>query len=573
MIWSYGEIYFVQGKAGTEILWYFGQPLSANDFTTETVIDAAIISGLGTIPAFTAVTDEVIAASPIVGQGTIPAFTVTAGDTIIEMSPVQGQGTVPAFTIVIPCIIGIGNQIVADHNCVDKYNTIPDSYINEVKKLMLNVPGASHGGAYMYGLDLLEAAEAKFVSNCTWTGAPETYTADHLRGVRTWRSGAGWATSAGEENWYTNAAGIAAMKAHLAYMRSTLSNPVSVFMFGWCWDMTWHNGVTAEKDPVYDCGWAGASVSGPEGDLAWGLDADDTDITGNSVCMDTYLDATKQYIEYDALTKTLFTTGPVDGNNSNSELGYQREVKQQYIRDYVAAHPEYALFDYADILYYNDDNEKSSVHTWDGHNYYGIHDDNAGAYDGGNGDCHIGEAGCLRLGKALWWMLARMAGWQSGLQGQGTVAEFTITTEEIVAVSPIQGQGIIPAFATIIDEVIIISPITGQGIIPNFTVIIPGVDVTIDMSPVAGAGIIPGFTIVIETVIVITPIIGLGTIVSFQINTGVTIICSIILGVGSIPTFSVGTIIIYKYIIANINIKNKIESSIKNTSQIYGRLN
>ena len=24
---------------------------------------------------------------------------------------------------------------------------------------------------------------------------------------------------------------------------------------------------------------------------------------------------------------------------------------------------------------------------------------------------HIGEAGALRLGKALWWMLARMSGW------------------------------------------------------------------------------------------------------------------------------------------------------------------
>jgi hypothetical protein len=304
------------------------------------------------------------------------------------------------------------DQIIADHTIVDDYVNIPDAYITEVKKMLMNVPGASHGCAYMYGLSLLEAVDSKFASNITWTGAPETYTADHVRGVRTFRWGTGWAVSGGEENWYTNTAGIAAMKAHLAYMRTTLSNPVSVFMLGWCWDMTWHNGVTASKDGVHGCGWAGSSVSGPEGDIAWGLDAADSAITGNSVCMDTYLDATEQYIEYDTLTKTIFTTGPVDENNGNTELGYQREVKQQYIRDYVLAHPEYALFDWADILYYNDSNEKSPALSWSGHTYYGIHTDNTGTFSMTGGvNCHIGEAGCLRLGKALWWMLARLAGW------------------------------------------------------------------------------------------------------------------------------------------------------------------
>lgn len=312
-------------------------------------------------------------------------------------------------TSIVPVI---DTQIIADHTIVDDYVNIPDEYITKVKKMLVNIPGASHGCAYMYGLSLLEAVDAKFASNITWSGAPEIYTTDHVRGVRTFRWGTGWAVAAGEEQWYTNTTSIAAIKSHLNYMRNTLSNPVSVFMFGWCWDMTWHNGVTVEKDSVYGCGWAGSSVDGPEGDIAWGLNAADTAITGNSVCMDTYLDATKQYIEYDTSTKTIFTTGPVDENNGNTELGYQREVKHQYIRDYVLEHPEYALFDWADILYYNDSNEKSSALSWDGHTYYGIHNDNTGTFSMTGGvNCHIGEAGCLRIGKALWWMLARLAGW------------------------------------------------------------------------------------------------------------------------------------------------------------------
>jgi hypothetical protein len=36
-----------------------------------------------------------------------------------------------------------------------------------------------------------------------------------------------------------------------------------------------------------------------------------------------------------------------------------------------------------------------------------IHPDNLGGTEVG----HIGTVGALRLGKAMWWMLARIAGW------------------------------------------------------------------------------------------------------------------------------------------------------------------
>jgi hypothetical protein len=75
------------------------------------------------------------------------------------------------------------------------------------------------------------------------------------------------------------------------------------------------------------------------------------------------------------------------------------------------------LFDYADILCYNNEGELNETSWTDGtgvsHSYQHIHPDNMLDLDGSyveDGD-HIGEVGTVRLGKALWWMLARMAGW------------------------------------------------------------------------------------------------------------------------------------------------------------------
>ena len=48
--------------------------------------------------------------------------------------------------------------------------------------------------------------------------------------------------------------------------------------------------------------------------------------------------------------------------------------------------------------------------TWNGHTYPAITVQNLGDASIG----HIGSAGAIRLAKAMWWMLARMAGWDGG---------------------------------------------------------------------------------------------------------------------------------------------------------------
>lgn len=309
-------------------------------------------------------------------------------------------------------------QIIANHEIVALYDQIPPQWIDEVKKMLVCIPGESHGRGYIYSFDEIEQLDSRFAFNAVWSGAPEGYTDQYLRVCRTYRNAAntGWNSSGGEEDFYTSSAALAMMLQHLNYMGNTVSNPVSVFMFGWCWDMTWQNNPGGDIDPVYQVRWAGSSEGGPLGSLRWGLDAGDELLTGNSVTMQTYLQSVEYYNANRPDTKTVFTTGPVDGNTSG-ENGYQRYLKHEEIRDFVQANPERVLFDYADILNHNDQGieyRNSTGFTDFGgtfHTFPSIHPDNQGNYDGGTGACHIGEQGCLRLGKALWWMLARIAGW------------------------------------------------------------------------------------------------------------------------------------------------------------------
>jgi hypothetical protein len=314
--------------------------------------------------------------------------------------------------------------IFVDHTSVAKYASIPQAYIDKVKKMWFDLPGESHSYGYRVGLLLLQAGDSKYAVNVTESGTPEGYTDQHLRASRaTWGdvdNSWGWIYEYGEEDWYTSTAAIARTKAHLTYC-NTHDLEIAAFGFGWCWDMSSDNDPGGGLDPDFLVHWAGASKGGPQGDLRWGLDAGDTTLTGNSVCMDTYLNATQQYVDYCASngypTKVFFTTGPVDTSWYNTgENGYQRHLKTEYIRSYVNAHGG-ILFDYADILCWGNDGTQTTVPWTDSggteHVFPYIHDDNMHNLDGSwsNESGHIGERGALRLGKALWYLLARLAGW------------------------------------------------------------------------------------------------------------------------------------------------------------------
>lgn len=304
-------------------------------------------------------------------------------------------------------------QLVADHTVVDHYVDIPQQYLDSVMTMLVSIPGESHSEAYRIGQFLLERLDNRFQVEL-YVGSPPAMTDQYLR--------MGMHRNGGEYLFF-NESRILEMKAEMD-LQNASGNPFHVMGFAWCWDMTNDNDPGGIEDSVFHVRWAGRSEEGPDGNLRWGLDSTDVALTGNRVTMDTYLQGVESYIrhctDHSYPTKWIFTTGPVD-NHGGTENGFQREIKHDYIRNYVAGDSSRILFDYADILCWSNGGEKNTV-IWNDQDslrpHAQIHPENMMDYDNNwnliphteDGD-HIGEVGAMRLARAMWWLLARMAGW------------------------------------------------------------------------------------------------------------------------------------------------------------------
>jgi len=303
----------------------------------------------------------------------------------------------------------IVNQIIADHTIVANYENIPQEYIDAVKCMYVQVLGESHSEAYRTGLNLLESINATYQAETQEDGTPYAATDRYLRLNRLYWNGSTWFIwGAGEAVFWTTQHAIDKMTGNITYCNGTGNNPLTAIAFGWCWDMVDLDGASQsaldEEHGVHWMGrsyyWNGSNYNSNYG--AWGLDDSDYALTGNPVSMQTYCEAIDDINAHDEDTVCFFTTGPQD---SSGEAGYQCHLKQEYIRSWVTSNSTRVLFDYADILSHNDSGQQATT-VWNGHTYPILHPDNSG-----NDTGHIGNAGAVRLAKAMWWMLARIAGW------------------------------------------------------------------------------------------------------------------------------------------------------------------
>ncbi len=328
----------------------------------------------------------------------------------------------------LTAIFGFG-QIIADHRVVDQYDDIPQRWIDSVKTKWAVVVGASHAEAYLNGCDSLEELDANYAWSKGSAG-PLPNTNQYLR-LDKWIWGdyqdptGGWQDWSYNNSWWTSSSGVELMKENFHYC---IDNGFDLFAiwFGWSYDAVWL-APSGSYDPVYHTRWGGgaprwATTAHPGGWDQWGLDSGDEALTGNSLSMQDYIDTMEMYIQYvsdnDLDIKIVYSTGAVDndqgdGTSCYGESGYQQYLKWEYIRNYVNTQGNDTYFiDYADILTYNDAGEQATT-TWTDNSgtlqtFPVIHPEN----NLGTQSAHIGNVGALKLAKATWWLLARMAGWQ-----------------------------------------------------------------------------------------------------------------------------------------------------------------
>ncbi len=271
---------------------------------------------------------------------------------------------------------GLG-KIIADHTVVDKFDKIPQQYIDEVKKMWVVIAGESHGRGYINGLDLLKAQNNKFAVSTAISGTPDPYTSTSLRASSLlWgdvASSSGWVNWYGEEDWWTTPLAISRTKAGITYCNSH-SLVISAILFAHCYD-------PAMSDNYL-------------------------------VNYTNYINATQEYIDHcssnNYSTKVIYTTLTCDMGYADPDLDqYNKWCASELIRQHVSRESSGILFDYYDILSYNDAGNGPATATYNGNLYNIIHPSN----DNDSGPYHISSAGQLRLAKAMWWLLARMAGW------------------------------------------------------------------------------------------------------------------------------------------------------------------
>ncbi len=334
--------------------------------------------------------------------------------------------------VVVFCSLNWAASVVADHTVVDAYEDIPERWLDSVKTMLVCYVGESHGMGLLYGLRQLAEQEPEYAVSVTIGGFPESQTDSALRihrgrydnteayshsldSERRWRGGGG------EQHMWTSSVAVEAVKAQLEYARDDLQNPYRAYCFGWCWDMCWQSNCSNVGE------WAGRAFhwNDPEctGRSCWqGGAVDHWDTSSTEVNMSHYIGAWEHIGDAHQEVRMLHSTGPVDGSCDRGCRGYQRFQKHEYIRRKVAERDGY-LFDYADILCWSNEGEQ---HTTDfsGHTFQMIHPDNDGEYDGGDGGCHIGLTGCVRLAKAMWWLLARSAGWEGSSDQTGSISPY-----------------------------------------------------------------------------------------------------------------------------------------------------
>jgi len=257
--------------------------------------------------------------------------------------------------------------IIIDHTCTD-ISQIPIYWLEEAKELTLHYAHTSHGSQINSGILNLESQDPQYSV-----------------AIR-----------------FNSTAGLPPLEDPPALRIYTGNPPETYIEPGDYWD-----GISAQNrtQAVADTGDYDLSM--------WAWCGQVSEATENYI--QNYLDTLNQFeTDYPAM-KFIYMTGHLDGSRSDGNL----HLRNEQIRAYCIANNK-VLFDFADIERYDPD----------GNDYLDFGADDGCNYDGGNwadewcashpdidlcATCscaHSNPLNCNLKGRAFWWMMARLAGWE-----------------------------------------------------------------------------------------------------------------------------------------------------------------
>ncbi|MEJ2542623.1 MAG: T9SS type A sorting domain-containing protein [Calditrichaceae bacterium] len=256
---------------------------------------------------------------------------------------------------------GMSQGLIIDHTCTD-LSQIPGNWIDSVKaKIKWHYAHTSHGGQLTYGLSYIEGDNAGYNVARQSSSLPT-------------ESGALCIFDGQEHDTYITPDEYWETGTGMNYTRAVLMNNTSLNVSQWSW--------CTQQD-------------------------------GNSeATTQAYLDSMAFLEEEFPEVTFIYMTGNAQASGSS---GYNRYIRNEQIRNYCQDNNK-ILFDFADLdaWCFNSTTEQWEFNSY---NYEGIDVPIEHSEFNGDEQAHTTYSSCRQKGRAVWWMMAVLAGWESVTSG------------------------------------------------------------------------------------------------------------------------------------------------------------